>query len=101
MVSFRKLLLVVPVDIVIENNIIYFYSDTVSVSTAGIFKINKDGTGLTKIMDKKVEDTTYYPSELSILNNNIYFINYALSGAVGDSYLYKISLTDGDVLKIS
>ena len=90
-----------PVDIVIENNIIYFYSDTVSVSTAGIFKINKDGTGLTKIMDKTVEDTTYYPSELSILNNNIYFINYALSGAAGDSYLYKISLTDGDVLKIS
>ena len=90
-----------PVDIVIENNIIYFYSDTVSVSTAGIFKINKDGTGLTKIMDKKVEDTTYYPSELSILNNNIYFINYALSGAAGDSYLYKISLTDGYVLKIS
>ena len=86
-----------PVDIVIQDGYIYFYSDTVKASTAGIYKIAIGGNQVVKVMPK---DTSYYPSEMVVLGNDIYFVNYALGGIAGDSHLYKVNMTSGQVTKI-
>lgn len=90
-----------PVDIIIENGVIYFYSDTVSSSTAGIFKINIDGTGATRISAKTVSGATYYMSNICLVGNFIYFVNYALGGIGGDSCLYKLNISTSAITKVA
>ena len=89
-----------PVDIIVDGNVIYFYSDTNKAANAGIYKINTDGSGLTKIMEKTVSEKTYYVTELSLLNNEIYFVNYETTGLLSDSHLYKVSITNSQITKV-
>lgn len=89
-----------PVDILIHNGYVYFYSDTVKSSTAGIFKISLNGGIVTPVMPKNSASITYYPTEISIIDNDLYFVNYALAGVGGDSHLYKLSLSDGTIEKV-
>ena len=84
-----------PVDIVIDNGYIYFYSDTTKASTAGIFKVAIGQTAVTQVMAKTISSTTYYPSDMIIIDGNIYFVNYALGGLGGDSHVYKVSTSGG------
>ena len=84
-----------PVDIVIDNGYIYFYSDTSKASTAGIFKVAIGQTAVTQVMAKTISSTTYYPSDMIIIDGNIYFVNYALGGLGGDSHVYKVSTSGG------
>ena len=86
-----------PIDILINNGEIYFYSDTIKASTAGIFKISVNGGDVTLIMPKTSNSVTYYPTEMTIIGNDIYFVNYALGGVGGDSRLYKVNISTGDV----
>ena len=90
-----------PVEIVIQGDTIYFYSDTAKSATKGLYKINKDGTGETKLMESTVNGTAYFVSSFSVAGDDIYFINYALGGVGGDSYLYKFSTKNNAVTKIA
>ncbi|MBR6737651.1 MAG: DUF5050 domain-containing protein [Clostridia bacterium] len=89
-----------PVDICIHDGYIYFYSDTIKASTAGIFKIAISGGEVTQIILKTTNSTTYYPSEIVICGENIYFVNYALGGVGGDSHVYKVNLTSKEIEKV-
>ena len=85
-----------PVDITIYNGEIYFYSDTAKAATAGIFKVNSDGS-ITQIMPRTVGSDTYYPTEITVIDGKLYFVNYVLGGALGDSHLYCLTLSNGNV----
>ena len=63
-----------------------------------LYRRLKQKTGF-YIMPNTVDEVTYYPSSISIVGSDIYFINYALGGVGGDSHLYKLST--GNVEKIA
>ncbi len=90
-----------PVEIIVQDNYVYFYSSTTKENTTGLYRVNKDGSNVEKIMEKKTDDTTYYVTSISIIGNEIYFINYGLSGTIGDSHLYKYSMTTKQIEKVA
>ncbi|MBQ7924045.1 MAG: DUF5050 domain-containing protein [Clostridia bacterium] len=89
-----------PVEIVIQGEYIYFYSSTTKADATGIYRIKKDGTDETKLMDKTVNNVTYFVSSMSIVGDNIYFVNYALGGVGGDSHLYAYSISGRTATKV-
>ena len=88
-------------EIIVKGNVIYFYSSTVKTDTTGLYKVNTDGTGVEKLMNKTVDSVTYYLSSVTVAGNDVYFVNYAVGGVGGDSHLYKLSLTNNTITKIA
>ncbi len=90
-----------PVDILIADGYVYFYSDTASEKIAGIFKVAVGSTTVTQVLARKVDGTSYYPTELSKIGNDLYFINYTLGGVGCDSHLYKVNLQTSALTKVT
>ncbi|MDE6584925.1 MAG: DUF5050 domain-containing protein, partial [Anaeroplasmataceae bacterium] len=76
-----------PLKIVVYENKLYYYSDTTKES--GIYCL--DLANLTKTPELIVErGSQYFAEEFTILNGNIYFVNYYNN--LGDSHLYKVNI---------
>ncbi|MBR7159866.1 MAG: DUF5050 domain-containing protein, partial [Clostridia bacterium] len=90
-----------PVEIAISGNKVYFYSDTISNAKAGLYVVNTNSNTATKIMERTVSGVTYYTTAITVIENDVYFVNYALAGVGGDSHLYKINIDTKVITKIA
>jgi hypothetical protein len=80
-----------PIELIIDNGYIYYFSYTESkLEKSGLYKISITGTNRKKLLDL-VDTTDYYASALAVVGSNIYFLNYYLGGALGDSHTYSLS----------
>ena len=52
-------------------------------------------------MERTVSGETYYTTAITIIDNDVYFVNYALGGVGGDSHLYKINTVTKEITKIA
>lgn len=90
-----------PIHIAVDDNYIYYYNYAESaLSSAGLYHIGKNATD--QISSKLLAcNTTYYCSSLLVHDNIIYFINYYLAGALGDSHFYQIKRLDSTLKQIA
>jgi len=91
-----------PNEIYLSGEYIYYYSYAQSaVSNAGFYRVKKNATG-----DGTQElilgyDSTYYGSNLSISNGNLYFLNYIPKLLLGNAHFYQLNLEDNTVTKLN
>lgn len=90
-----------PNEMILVGDDIYYYSyPATSLESAGFYKVSKNAT----------EDKTqtmlfgynqkYYGSNLVLLDNNLYFLNYIPKLLLGDAHTYKLNLTSNTVTKL-
>ncbi|MBO5925576.1 MAG: DUF5050 domain-containing protein [Clostridia bacterium] len=90
-----------PVEISNSGNKVYIYSDTISNAKAGLYVVNTNSNTATKIMERTVSGVTYYTKAITVIENDVYFVNYLLGGVGGDSHLYKINTDTKEITKIA
>lgn len=87
-----------PLEIRVSGDKVYYYNDVMS-GTSGLYCIDKtasDNTQPTLILDYQ---QTYYASQFTVVDGNIYFINFRAQ--LGDSHFYCVNIASGEVEKIS
>lgn len=88
-----------PIEITVVGDTLYYYTDTIS-GNSGLYSVSVNGGTPTLILDRKSnEKATYYASELTVIDNQLYFINYYNN--LGDSHLYKVDLKTKKLTKIA
>lgn len=63
--------------------------------------MNKDGSNVTCVLPRTVSEVSYYPSAITVVGGDIYFINYQLGGTLGDSHLYKLTISNATLTKLA
>ncbi len=90
-----------PNEMILVGDDIYYYSYPVSsLTSAGFWKVSKNAT-----KDGSQEmlfgyDEKYYGSNLVLLDNNLYFLNYIPKLTLGDAHTYKLNLSTSTVTKL-
>ncbi|MDE6691730.1 MAG: DUF5050 domain-containing protein [Clostridia bacterium] len=87
-----------PFKIRVDGDKVYYYND-VTGSGSGLYCIDKtaaDNTQPTLVLDYQ---QTYYATEFTVLDGNIYFINFRAQ--LGDSHFYCVNIESGEVEKIA
>ncbi|MDE7162480.1 MAG: DUF5050 domain-containing protein [Clostridia bacterium] len=91
-----------PLKIVVEGDRVYYYTDTV-LGTSGIYSISKNATDdneqPTLILARNGSGKNYYAEDFTLFNGKIYFVNYYNN--LGDSHLYSVNISDGQLEKIA
>lgn len=91
-----------PLKIVVEGDTIYYYTDTV-LGTSGIYSISKNATGDNEqpklILARNGNEKNYYAEDFTVANGKIYFVNYYNN--LGDSHLYCVNISNGQLEKIA
>ena len=91
-----------PLKIVVEGDKVYYYTDTV-LGTSGIYSISKnaadDNEQPTLILARNGSGKNYYAEDFTLFNGKIYFVNYYNN--LGDSHLYSVNISDGQLEKIA
>lgn len=86
-----------PLEIRVYGDKVYYYNDVMS-GTSGLYCLDKtasDNTQPTLILDYQ---QTYYASQFTVVDGNIYFINFRAQ--LGDSHFYCVNIASGEVIKI-
>ncbi len=83
-----------PLEIRVEGGKVYYYNDVLK-GTSGIYRIDKDGRNPTLVLDYQ---QNYYASQFTVIDGNIYFINFRAQ--LGDSHFYCLNIASGKVEKI-
>lgn len=86
-----------PLEIRVSGDKVYYYNDVLS-GTSGIYSIDKtakDAKSATLVLDYQQK---YYASQFTIIDGNIYFINFRAQ--LGDSHFYCLNIASGEVNKI-
>ncbi|MDE6557975.1 MAG: DUF5050 domain-containing protein [Clostridia bacterium] len=86
-----------PLEICVANGKVYYYNDVLK-GTSGIYCIDKTATNVktaTLVLDYQ---QTYYASQFTVIDGNIYFINFRAQ--LGDSHFYCLNVASGEVEKI-
>ena len=68
--------------------------------SSGLYKISINGKTHLKLLECDNQNK-YFVKEMTIIGNNIYFLNYALGGTLGDSHTYMVSINGGQPSKIA
>lgn len=90
-----------PNEMILVGDDIYYYSYPVSsLTSAGFYKVSKNATkdGTQEMLFGY--DEKYYGSNLVLLDNNLYFMNYIPKLVLGDAHTYKLNLTSKTITKL-
>ena len=92
-----------PVEIHIGGDAVYFYSDTIDANKAGLYKVAFNASTATKIVGREIGGVTYYTTAITVIGNDVYFVNYngVTVGAISDSHLYKLNTITKEITKIA
>jgi hypothetical protein len=82
-----------PKTFTIVNDTIYYYNE-VTIGTKGIYSIGIDGSNNTLLIET---DTSYFPQDIIVIGDYLYFTNYFLSLG-GDSHTYQVNLVGDPTL---
>ncbi len=90
-----------PNEMILVGDYIYYYSyPATSLESAGFWKVSKNAT------EDKTQtmlfgyDQKYYGSNLVLLDNNLYFMNYIPKLVLGDAHTYKLNLSSKTITKL-
>ncbi|MDE7162442.1 MAG: DUF5050 domain-containing protein, partial [Anaeroplasmataceae bacterium] len=84
-----------PLKIVISNNTLYYYTDTV-LGTSGIYCLDLANPTTPELILER--GSQYFAEDFTVLNGNIYFVNYY--NTLGNSHLYKVNIASESVERI-
>ena len=90
-----------PISIVYSNGYVYYYTDTTSAANNGLYKVAANVSSTNQGTCVLACESTYYATTFSVVENNIYFLNYKTGGLFGDSHIYKTTTNGGDPIKIA
>lgn len=86
-----------PIKLVIFNNKLFYYSDLIKENGSGIYAIDLTNPSSNSELIL-ARNSKYFASDFTILNGNIYFINYYNN--LGDSHLYEVNISSKTINKI-
>lgn len=86
-----------PTEIIVSNGYVFYTNSADTSNDYNLYKISTNGTDGTQV---KLTNKMYV-STICVVENKVYYINYYLGGALGDSHLYSVSTNGGESIKIA
>lgn len=90
-----------PVSISYHDGYVYYYTDTTSAASNGLYKVSASITSKTNGQCVLACNSTYYATTFTFIGNDIYFLNYISGGLFGDSRIYQMPISGGDPVKVA
>lgn len=86
-----------PVEIVVADGYVYYANSADTAGDYNLYRISVNG----KEGEQQKLTNGMYVSEICVVGNKVYYINYYLGGTLGDSHLYEIGTDGSDVKKVA
>lgn len=88
-----------PVNIVYQDNKVYYYSDTTSTAKNGLFVVSANVSVTTAGTAILPESTGLYAKDFVVIGGKVYFVDYK-SQLKGDAHLFVIEIGDDEATLI-
>ncbi|MBQ9782865.1 MAG: DUF5050 domain-containing protein, partial [Clostridia bacterium] len=88
-----------PVNIVYQDGLVYYYSDTSSTAKNGLFKVSASITATTTGTTILAESSNLYAKDFVVVGDKVYFVDYKAQ-LVGEEHLYVLTIGESQATLI-